>query len=151
MKIYKLHKKQVIPVTIDRAWKFFSDPANLQKITPEDLNFKILTDQSDKIYLGLIIAYKIHPILGIPVTWVTEITQVREGNYFIDEQRFGPYKFWHHEHIFRTVRGGTEIDDLVYYAMPLWIFGDIVHEVLVKYEIEKIFKFRSDILTKIFQ
>lgn len=113
MKMYTLKAEQVIPISLDVAWDFFSNPNNLPKITPSWLNLKVTSDLPDKMYQGMIITYKVYPVFGIPQNWVTEITTVKEKNFFIDEQRFGPYKFWHHQHHFKEINDGVEMRDIV--------------------------------------
>ncbi|MGB5895650.1 MAG: SRPBCC family protein, partial [Ignavibacteriaceae bacterium] len=119
MKIYQIKAKQKLPIPLDDAWRFFSDPRNLRKITPPWLNLKLTSNLPDKMYAGMLITYKVYPFLGIPFNWVTEITQVKEEKFFIDEQRFGPYKFWHHQHHLNEVGDGIEMEDIVTYALPL--------------------------------
>ncbi len=146
MKLYKLHSKQFLNVSIDKAWDFFSDPNNLNKITPPKMGFNIKTTLPDKMYAGMLIEYKVKPILNIPLSWVTEITQVDKPNMFIDEQRFGPYKFWHHQHIFRQVEGGIEMEDIVHYGLPLGFLGRMAHPLIVKPQLDGIFKYREKFL-----
>jgi ligand-binding SRPBCC domain-containing protein len=150
LKIYQYTAKQNLPITISEAWEFFSNPNNLPKITPPWLNFKVTSNLSDKMYAGMIIAYKVHPILGIPNTWVTEITHVKEPLYFVDEQRFGPYKFWHHQHIFRETKNGIEMEDIVSYGVPLGAIGSIINSLIISKKIKSIFKFRTQALNKMF-
>jgi ligand-binding SRPBCC domain-containing protein len=149
MKIYAFHSTHFIPANLDRCWDFFSSPSNLSKITPPEMGFVVKSELPDTSYPGQIIVYTVKPLLGIPVTWVTEITQLREKKLFIDEQRFGPYKFWHHQHAFREVPGGVEMTDLVHYAMPFGIFGRIALPI-VKKKIREIFDYRSRVIEKVF-
>lgn len=148
MKLYSMHQKQILPTDLETAWQFFSNPANLQKITPENMKFRILSELPEEIYAGLIVQYRLNPIPGIPVTWVTEITQVDPRKMFIDEQRFGPYRFWHHQHFFRPVFEGVEIEDLVHYALPFDPLSRIVYSRLVKYRLRQIFDYRREVLIK---
>lgn len=150
MKIYTLERKQKIAMDMAEAWDFFSNPNNLPLITPPSLNLNIKSDLPEKMYTGMIITYTVAPILNIPMTWVTEITHVEEPNFFIDEQRFGPYKFWHHQHKFKEIEGGVEAIDLVHYALPLDPLGRIANELMVKKQLDEIFKFRSEYLEKEF-
>ncbi len=150
MKIYTLERKQNIAMNIEDAWDFFSNPNNLPLITPPSLNLNITSNLPETMYTGMIITYTVAPILNIPMTWVTEITHVEEPNFFIDEQRFGPYKFWHHEHRFKEIKGGVEAMDLVHYALPLDPLGRIANELIVKKQLNEIFKFRSEYLEKVF-
>ena len=151
MKIYQIKSKQVLLITLDDSWNFFSDPRNLSKITPPWLNLKITSDLPDKMYQGMIITYKVYPFLGIPSNWVTEITQMKEMEFFIDEQRFGPYKFWHHQHHFNEIDEGIEMTDIVNYALPLDPLSKPLNKLIVKKKIEKIFEFREEVLKKFFQ
>ena len=143
MAIHRLHRIQRLPITRDRAWDFFSDPRNLATITPDELGFQIKTELPDTMYPGMFIQYTVKPLLGIPVTWVTEITQVRPKEFFIDEQRVGPYSIWHHQHFFRDIPGGVEMEDIVDYQLPLSPFGDVVHPWLVKPKLKQIFDYRE--------
>ena len=128
---------------MEKAWDFFSSPANLQQITPSSLGFSIISKfHGDKMYAGQIIEYKVRPVMGIPLYWMTEITHVTEGRYFVDEQRFGPYSLWHHQHHFRVVEGGVEMTDIVHYKLPFWFLGDIANSLLVKRQLKGIFDFR---------
>lgn len=139
-----------MPVSIDEAWEFFSNPNNLSKITPAWLNFKVTSQPQNKMYSGMIITYLVRPLLNIPTTWVTEITHVSKPNLFVDEQRFGPYKFWHHQHIFREVEGGIEMEDIVSYAVPFGMIGRIVNLFIISKKIKEIFSFRSQKLEEFF-
>ena len=118
MNIYRFESKQKLKISISEAWEFFSNANNLTVITPPWLNFDIQTRVDEKMYAGMIIKYKVKPLLNIPMTWVTEITHVEELKFFVDEQRFGPYKFWHHKHIFNKVDSGVEMVDIVDYMLP---------------------------------
>jgi ligand-binding SRPBCC domain-containing protein len=145
MSTHVITQIQVIPGSPERIWAFFCDPANLAIITPPYLDFQVKTgDAGSHIYEGQIIEYTVKPILGIPLYWMTEITHVREGEYFIDEQRFGPYQLWHHEHYFKEVPGGVEMKDRVYYRLPLWGLGDLAHAVFVRRQLDGIFRFRKE-------
>jgi len=151
MKIYNLKREQFLPVTIEEAWSFFSSPKNLAKITPSHMNFKILYQSGgDKAYAGQIIRYKINVLPLVPVQWVTEITQVAEPNHFIDEQRFGPYALWHHQHRFEAVKGGVRMTDEVNYAIPLGILGRLAHWLFVGSEVNRIFDHRFKTLETYF-
>ncbi|MCS7063388.1 MAG: SRPBCC family protein [Methylacidiphilales bacterium] len=151
MKIYVLKVSQELPLSLGRAWDFISDPRNLPQITPRDMAFKITSQPPPKIYPGLIITYRVAPLFGIPLTWVTEITHVREPNYFVDEQRFGPYRLWHHEHHLTPITPDkTQMDDIVHYALPFDPFSRIVHPLLVKKRLEEIFNFRREALRRLF-
>lgn len=149
--IHVLHSSQIIHATIERVWDFFSDPRNLARITPPELDFKILTALPERIYPGMMIEYRVRPLLGIPARWVTEITHVEPGKYFVDEQRVGPYRIWHHEHHFRQLDGGRiEMADRVTYVLPFSPLGDLIHPFLVKPQLAKIFAFREQAVSEIF-
>ena len=150
MKLYQLKVKQLLSISLDDAWSFFSDPGNLPKLTPDWLNLKITSDLPDEMYEGMIISYKVHPILGIPFNWVTEITSVKEKNFFIDEQRFGPYKFWHHQHHFKKIDKGVEMQDIVSYALPFDPISRPLNKLIVGNKVKKIFEFREEVLKKMF-
>lgn len=151
MPIHTLHTKQIIRATAEQAWDFFSDPRNLAKITPPDMGFIVKSELPPRIHAGMMIEYRVSPLLGIPMTWLTEITQVREGVYFVDEQRVGPYAIWHHEHHFRDLGDGRiEMQDKVTYTLPLSPFSEVVHPFLVKPQLDKIFAFREKRVTELF-
>lgn len=150
MKIYRLYREQLIKCSLDYAWDFFSNPGNLAKITPSDMGFHVTSELPDSMYAGMIITYKIRPVAGIPINWVTEITHVTKPNFFVDEQRFGPYKFWHHSHKFRLAPEGVVIEDTVYYGLPLGILGRIAHTLFVKKKLEQIFDYRRQVLENYF-
>ena len=151
MKVHKIKQSQRLPIGIDEAWDFLSDPRNLATITPDQLDFQIVSEIPEEMYTGQIIAYKIRPLLGIPQTWVTEITHTQKGLYFIDEQRIGPYKMWHHEHWLRRIsEQETEISDQVHYIMPLGILGNLAHSIFVQSQLEGIFNYRRQKLVERF-
>lgn len=141
--IYTLEVKQFVAVPMSEAWEFFSSPANLSKITPEHMGFHITSGIPQKMYAGQIIAYKVSPIPGIRTNWVTEITQVSEGRYFVDEQRFGPYRMWHHEHHFEAQNGGVLMTDRVSYKLPFGIIGRFAHLIFIRKQLKLIFEFRA--------
>jgi ligand-binding SRPBCC domain-containing protein len=142
-KVYSLKATQKLPIPIEEAWDFFSRPDNLKDITPTHLGFNIISQHHGKrMFAGQIIEYKVSPLLGIPLYWMTEITHVEEGRYFVDEQRYGPYSLWHHQHHFKSIDGGVEMTDIVHYKLPLWFVGDIAHGLFVKKQLQSIFSFR---------
>lgn len=142
---------QKIPLSIAECWDFFSTPANLKTLTPGHLGFEILNDLEDKkMYPGQIIAYRIKPFWNFSLEWITEITHVHKPYYFIDEQRFGPYKFWHHEHHFNPIPNGVETVDLIYYKMPYGLLGKALHTLKVKRDLEAIFAYRKNKLETLF-
>ena len=142
----------VLNTGIDRAWEFFSDPRNLARITPHDLDFTVLTpDLPHQIYAGMLIEYRVRPLFGIPVRWLTEIAQVETGRFFVDEQRVGPYSMWHHEHRFDPLGPDqTAMEDRVAYRLPFPPLGDLAHRLLVRPQIENIFSFREKAVAEIF-
>lgn len=144
MPVYTLNQTLTIPSTIDKVWDFISAPGNLKKITPEYMGFDITTKNlPEKMYPGMIISYKVSPFLGIKMTWVTEITQVRELKYFVDEQRVGPYKMWHHQHFIEPVEGGVLMTDIVDYQPPLGFLGAIANQLVIKSQLNEIFSYRT--------
>jgi ligand-binding SRPBCC domain-containing protein len=150
MKLERIHVRCVLPVPVPRAWDFFSDPRNLERITPPALAIRITSDLPPRMHPGMLVTYTITPLLGIPLRWVTEITQVREPLFFVDEQRFGPYRFWHHQHHFREEGGGTLVEDLVHYALPLGPVGRFFGGPFVRRQLDGIFSFRTRFLQKTF-
>jgi len=150
MKVYRLHKKQNLPISVDQAWKFLSNPANLKTITPDYMSFDILSGADRPMYPGQIIQYIVTPVLGIKTKWVTEITHVMNKKYFVDEQRFGPYSLWHHKHFIKEIDGGVEMEDIIDYKIPLGWLGQLVHPILVKPKLEEIFKYRTIKLEELF-
>ncbi len=150
MCIYRLEKKLRLPISVDQAWQFFSNPRNLSTITPKAMNFVIKSPVSDPVYAGMMITYTVSPLLNIPMTWVTEITHVREPYYFCDEQRMGPYRLWHHEHFLKPIEGGVEMTDIVNYSLKLPLFDFIIHPLIVRPQLEKIFAYREEVLNKTF-
>ncbi|WP_290799416.1 SRPBCC family protein [Flavihumibacter sp. UBA7668] len=151
MAVYSLKTVQVLPVSLEQAWDFFSSPANLSAITPAKLGFNIISKHhGEKMYPGQIIEYTVKPVLGIPLYWMTEITHVEEGKYFVDEQRYGPYSMWHHQHHFREVSGGVEMTDIVHYKIPLWFLGDLAHALFVRRQLKEIFDYRFQKVNELF-
>lgn len=148
-KLFKLESKQFLPITLEEAWDFFSSPDNLKKITPDHMGFFITSENQGKMYPGMLITYIVTPLLGIKMRWCTEITQVEEKKYFIDEQRFGPYKMWHHQHHFKEVAGGVEMTDIVHYGIPLGILGQLANKLFVRNQLEEIFEYRAQAVKKI--
>ena len=150
-KIYSIKTVQNIPITLDAAWDFFSSPSNLKEITPDNIGFNIISKHhGEKMYAGQIIEYTVKPLLGIPLYWMTEITQVQDKKFFIDEQRYGPYSLWHHQHHFKEIEGGVEMTDIVHYKLPLWFLGDIANAILVKHQLKKIFDYRLKKVEELF-
>lgn len=148
---YQLKKVQQLHTNLETAWDFFSSPHNLSKITPKDMNFRVLTDTDGKsIYEGMIIDYKVSPLLGISMNWQTEIIKVEPLKYFVDFQNKGPYKLWHHLHEFEENEKGVLMTDTVDYELPFGFIGDIAHNIIVKNKLEKIFDFRKSFLDEKF-
>ena len=151
MKVYHLQRTQVLPISLQEAWAFFSTPTNLAKITPSHMGFEILYQSGgSKTYAGQIIRYRVNVLPGISVHWVTEITHVSEPNYFVDEQRFGPYALWHHQHRFREVANGVEMTDEVNYAIPLGWLGQLAGALFVHRQVNAIFDHRYQVLNAYF-
>lgn len=147
--IYTLKTEQVLPITIKTAWEFFSDPENLETLTPKDLSFEITKDELPEIYEGQIVTYRIGILPFIKSNWVTEITHAKQYNYFIDEQRFGPYKMWHHRHQFIDLDGEVLMFDEVNFKLPYGILGRMVSP-LIKKKLSSIFAYRYAKLNELF-
>ncbi|MEQ9582137.1 MAG: SRPBCC family protein, partial [Arenibacter sp.] len=144
-------KTQEINASLEEVWKFISDPSNLKLITPDYMGFDITSeDIPSKMYEGMIISYKVSPLLGIKTTWVTEITHLKENSYFVDEQRVGPYKIWHHQHMIQPTEKGTLMTDIVSYQPPLGFLGSIANELIIKGKLNEIFEYRTKALDEIF-
>ncbi len=151
MPIHKFHTEQLLNVSIEEAWDFFSSPGNLPKITPSDLDFKIITQlERQSIFPGMHIEYRVKPLLGIPVKWITIINDVVVPHHFTDKQLKGPYKLWLHSHTFTETEDGILMTDDVYYQLPFGIIGEIAHRLFVRKRIEEIFSYRYKVLEKIF-
>lgn len=150
MKLYQLHSKQAIPISQQEAWEFLSNPENLKVITPDHMGFNILSGADRPMFTGQIIQYKVSPFPGYSTKWVTEISHVKEGEYFVDEQRFGPYALWHHKHFIKSIDGGVEMEDIIDYKIPFGIFGQLAHPLIVKKQLIQIFKYREQKLHELF-
>ena len=150
MKIYRFVRNQKIPIDKNEAWKFLSDPNNLKTITPDYMGFDIIEKENTKMYSGQIIKYIVTPIFGIKMNWVTEITHVKDFEYFVDEQRFGPYKFWHHKHLIKEIKNGVEMIDILDYALPFGFDGRFFHPIIIKPKLNEIFNYRRNKLIEIF-
>ena len=140
--MYQLKRTQFIHADLQTCWNYFSSPANLRVITPNYVDFKVHTSVPETLCEGLIIRYTIRPILGFPLSWISEIKTIRECDYFIDEQRRGPYGMWHHEHHFKEVEGGVEMTDLIAYCMPFGFIGRFFHWLFIRKQLEDIFAYR---------
>ena len=144
MAFYQLHTSQKIPATIEQVWDFISSPKNLKEITPPHMGFNITSKNlPEKMYPGMIICYKVSPLLGIKMTWVTEITHVKDKEYFVDEQRIGPYGMWHHQHRIEPIEGGVIMKDIVTYRPPLGFLGAIANALFIRKQLKGIFEFRE--------
>lgn len=150
MKLYTLRTVQKLPVSREEAWKFLSDPVNLKAITPGYMGFDITGGGDRPMFSGQIIQYIVTPVAGIKTTWITEITHVKEPEYFVDEQRFGPYSLWHHKHFLKEIDGGVEMEDIVDYKLPLGFLGRMVHPFIVRPKLKEIFEYRRKKLIEIF-
>ncbi|MEM9887245.1 MAG: SRPBCC family protein [Bacteroidota bacterium] len=151
MQVKKKVWQQFIPKSLDEVWNFFSRPENLNKMTPKGVSFKILSDlEGIEMYEGMVILYKISPIANIQMNWMTEITHIKEGKYFVDEQRFGPYALWHHEHHFERQADGILMTDMLHYKVPYGIIGSIADAVFVDRKVEEIFTYRKEAVEEIF-
>ncbi len=148
--MYQLYRKQHLNCGIDEAWEFFSNPRNLQEITPSYMGFKIKSGADRKAYPGQVIRYTVSPLFNIPMEWVTELSQVVEQSYFIDEQRIGPYQFWHHKHFFTATDEGVHMEDVLDYKLPLGIIGKLMHAIYVKNKLKHIFDYRENKLKELF-
>lgn len=151
MSHYQLIKKQHLKTDMNTIWDFVSSPKNLKEITPDYMLFQITSKElKEKMYPGMIISYNVSPVLNIKMTWVTEITQVKEKQFFIDEQRLGPYKMWHHQHFFEEHENGVLMTDIITYIPPFGILGDIANHLFIKKQLEEIFNYRFNVLEKKF-
>lgn len=150
MKLYTLHKKQRLPISLETAWDFLSDPKNLKVITPDYMGFHILSGADRPMFAGQIIQYSVTPVFGIKTKWVTEITHSVKNHYFVDEQRFGPYALWHHKHFITEIDGGVEMEDIIDYKVPFGILGQWLHPILIQPKLEEIFTYRANKLETLF-
>ena len=152
MSLHTLQRTQLLPIAVEEAWNFFSSPFNLSLITPPEMNFKILSSfkTGDQIFEGMLIDYFVSPLFNVPLRWQTEISKVELLNFFIDEQRKGPFAVWHHEHSFKQCDGGTEMRDIGQWKVPFGFLGDIVNALLVQKKVEAIFSFREKKLRELF-
>ncbi|MEE9252704.1 MAG: SRPBCC family protein [Thermodesulfobacteriota bacterium] len=150
MKIYQLNEVKRLPISLEQGWEFFSNPKNLQELTQPSLELEFTSELPDEVYTGLIITYRMRPLWGIPINWVTEILTVEKPHLFVDEQRSGPYSLWHHKHMFREVEGGMEALDIIDYALPLGPLSGAAHALIVKKQLDEIFAYRAKALDEIF-
>ena len=151
MPVYTLQKTQLIPCSTDQLWDFIASPQNLRRITPPYMGFDVLSGNlPKKMYAGMIIAYRVSPLMGIKTTWVTEITHVADLKYFVDEQRVGPYKMWHHQHWIEPVEGGVLMTDIIDYQPPFGFLGAIGNRLIIRNKLEEIFSYRKEKLEQSF-
>lgn len=151
MPVHSLKSIQKIPTTLEQVWDFYFNHANLQTITPQEMKFKIISQGHEvKLRQGQIIEYKVSPVLGIPLYWMTEITNVTAPSYFVDEQRKGPYRLWQHQHHFKAIEGGVEMTDIVLYQNPLWLIGELANVLFIKRKLRAIFEFRFRKMEEVF-
>ena len=149
-KVYRLYREQTLPISKAEAWDYFSTPRNLEELTPKEIGFKILTCSHEKMVEGQIISYKVKVFPLIWIHWVTEITFVKEGEYFIDDQRSGPYAMWHHRHTFKESDDGVLMEDEVHYALPFGFIGRIMHKLFIGKKLQRIFDYRVEMLDERF-
>ncbi|MFY0624664.1 MAG: SRPBCC family protein [Reichenbachiella sp.] len=150
MAFYQFKTEQVLPAEMNEVWKFISSPANLKKITPSYMGFNITSEVPKAMYQGLIVTYKVTPLLGIKTDWMTEITHIKEGEYFVDEQRVGPYSLWHHQHHLEPIKEGVLMKDIITYAPPMWLLGILANKLIIKRKLKEIFEFRRQALVQEF-
>ncbi len=152
MGFFQFKQTQHLQASLDEVWEFISSPNNLKEITPDKMGFDITSNGlPDKMYAGMIISYKVKPLLGIPTTWVTEITQVKDKSYFVDEQRVGPYKMWHHEHFIEATEKGVVMKDIISYQAPFGVLGNIANKLIIRKKLNEIFEYRAIALAKRFK
>ena len=147
--IYRLYNQQFLPISKGTAWQFFSAPQNLQKITPEELDFRMTSPDEGKVYLGQIITYSIRLNKVFKMNWVTEITGMIHENSFVDEQRFGPYKMWHHRHTFEEVDGGVLMTDVVHFKIPFSLIAPLAYRFFIRQNLKRIFDYRTEKLDEL--
>lgn len=150
MRLHTIREKQTLNLSLSEAWTFFSNPRNLSLLTPPSLGLELDTEPPQEMHPGMILEYRIRPLLGIPMRWVTEITHVVPLRLFVDEQRFGPYRFWHHQHLFRETPGGLEMEDIVHYALPFGPLGRVANALVTAGQVNRIFEFRRLFLERTF-
>lgn len=148
-KTYTFRKTTTIEKSLKQVFQFFSKAENLAKITPSNLNFKILSPLPIKMEEGTLIDYQIK-LYRIPFRWQTKITVWEPPFRFVDVQLKGPYKMWIHEHSFEESATGTRMSDYIEYQVPGGLFAPIIHRLKVRKDIENIFNFRETIIDQIF-
>ncbi len=150
MKTYKLKTAIELPISIEKAWDFFSNPNNLSRIMPQDMNFKVIDGATLPLYPGQVIQYSVTPLPFFKTAWISEINHIKKPNFFVDTQLEGPYKIWHHKHFLKETPKGTLITDVVHYQVPLGIFGKLLHPIIIKPKLNKIFEYRKKHITALF-
>ncbi len=150
MKPYSLERTQTLPISLDEAWSFFSNPDNLARITPPAMDFRLTSPPQDETYAGMILTYTVRPLFGIKFDWTSEITHLNRPYLFVDEQRFGPYRFWHHQHHFKEVDDGVEMRDIVHYLLPHMQFTGLINTFIVAPRLKRIFDYRCNALQTLF-
>jgi len=151
MSFYQFKRSQFFKQSPEELWSFISNPHNLKEITPDHMGFIITSeDTSSEMYEGMIISYKVSPLLKIKTTWVTEITHIKNNSYFVDEQRISPYKLWHHEHILEPMDGGTMMIDIISYQPPFGFLGRIANRLIIQKKLNQIFEYRTTALERFF-
>jgi len=148
--IHHLEREQVIPADIGRVWEDFATPANLDEMTPPDMAFEIVCGGEERMHAGQLIEYRVEVFPGWKTRWLTVIRHVCEGQYFVDEQRTGPYSFWYHEHHFEPVTGGVRIKDHIAYQLPFGVLGEMLHALVIRPRLEAIFDFRCSKIEELF-
>jgi ligand-binding SRPBCC domain-containing protein len=149
--IKRIYQEQILPISLQEAWNFFATPKNLNEVTPKDLDFKILSELPERMYEGMMIRYIIKPMVSIPLHWCTEITHITDEKYFVDEQRQGPYKMWHHEHHFEAHKNGVLMKDILHYDIGMGILGSIAGALFVHKKVKQIFDYRYATLETYFK
>lgn len=150
MKIYTLHQSQKLPISLDEAWDFLCNPANLEKLTPSEMNMKIISGANRPMYAGQLLQYSVTPLAGIKTKWVSEITQYEHKKYFVDLQLYGPYALWHHKHFVHEIDGGVELEDIIDYKVPFGFLGQLIHPFMVKPKLDAIFNYRKEQMEMLF-
>ena len=149
-KVFRLSSKQKLPISLEEAWEFLSNPKNLKTITPDYMGFKIISGEDKPMFAGQIIQYLVTPLPILKTNWVTEITHVIHHKYFVDEQRFGPYTLWHHKHFIKEIPGGVEMEDIIDYKIPFGALGRLMHPFIIKPKLTEIFNYRTEKLIELF-
>ena len=148
--VYQLKRRQFVKASLEEVWNFVKDPHNLSKITPSDMDFTIQGEKPATMYPGMMIRYRVKPLFGLPLSWLTEITHVEENTYFVDEQRLGPYRLWHHEHHLIAREEGVEMLDIVTYSIGFGFLDPLLHRWIVQPQLKKIFDYRERVLEEYF-